>query len=286
MQNPEHLRIQANGIDFAALGWGSRDAPLALLVHGYPDTAWTFRHLGPHLAQQGFRAVAPFTRGYAPTSLAPDDSYLVADQAQDILALHDALRGDDRAVLVGHDWGAVATWTVTELEPHRFRKYVALAVPPAATILKPFTTRSGLPLALRQMRRSWYFAYNQLPASERGLDRVIPRLWRDWSPGYDASDDLDRVFRALAGPGRRRAALKYYRDNLRKGAAALFAQRPAAPALYLHGADDGCMQVELIEAWHEALPAGARFVRIDDAGHFLHLEQPQAVHRLIDEWLT
>ena len=67
----EQLRIDANGLTFAALAWGEPDATLALLVHGYPDTAHTWRHLGPELAEMGYRAVAPFTRGYAPTDLAP-----------------------------------------------------------------------------------------------------------------------------------------------------------------------------------------------------------------------
>jgi pimeloyl-ACP methyl ester carboxylesterase len=70
----KQLRIDANGLTFAAFAWGEPDAPLALLVHGYPDTAHTWRHLGPELAETGYRAVAPFTRGYAPTDLAPNDS--------------------------------------------------------------------------------------------------------------------------------------------------------------------------------------------------------------------
>jgi pimeloyl-ACP methyl ester carboxylesterase len=126
----EQLRIDANGLTFAAFAWGEPDGPLALLVHGYPDTAHTWRHLGPELAETGYRAVAPFTRGYAPTDLAPNDSYLIADQTADILALHTALGGDDNSVLIGHDWGAVATWAVTDREPGRFRSYVSMAVPP------------------------------------------------------------------------------------------------------------------------------------------------------------
>jgi hypothetical protein len=64
---PAHLSVSASGVRFGALAWGDPGAPLALLVHGYPDTAWTWRHVRPHLAERGWRAVAPFTRGYAPT---------------------------------------------------------------------------------------------------------------------------------------------------------------------------------------------------------------------------
>lgn len=113
MSPPEELTIHARDMDFAALAWGDADDPLALLVHGYPDTAWAWRHLGPYLAERGWRAVAPFTRGYAPTNLAPDDRYRVSDQAADLIALDEALGGDERAALVGHDWGAVATWQIS-----------------------------------------------------------------------------------------------------------------------------------------------------------------------------
>jgi pimeloyl-ACP methyl ester carboxylesterase len=282
---PESIRIEASGMTFGALAWGEPNRPLALMVHGYPDTAWTWRYLGPFLAQRGWRAVAPFTRGYAPSDLAPDDSYLVADQAGDVLAIHAALGGDERSVLIGHDWGAVAVWAVTEREPSRFARYVALAVPPTAAILKPFTSPGTLGIGLRQARMSWYFLYNQLPGSERGLDRVIPKLWRDWSPGYVASEDLTNVFTALSGPGRRRAALRYYRNNLQRGLKATFTIAPGAPVLYLHGEADGCMQAELAAHAPETLPPGSRFERVPGVGHFLQLEDPRVVNALIDDWI-
>lgn len=282
---PETLQVEAGGLTFGALAWGAPDAPLALLVHGYPDTAWTWRHLGPSLAARGWRAVAPFTRGYAPTDLAPDGRYLATDLAQDLLALHTALGGDERAVLVGHDWGAVATYAVTALEPGRFRRYVTLAVPPTRAVLLPFTRRSTLGVAARQLRMSWYFAYNQLPGAERTLDRVVPRHWRTWSPGHDGRDDVTRVLAALPTTAHRRAALRYYRDNLRGGLRQGFRTEPAAPVLYLHGEQDGCMQAELATRFPEVLPAGSRFERLPGLGHFLHLEDPDRVGALVHEWI-
>jgi pimeloyl-ACP methyl ester carboxylesterase len=285
MTTPERLSIDANGLTFGALGWGELGAPLALLVHGYPDTAWTWRHLGPFLAERGWRVVAPFTRGYAPSDLAPNDRYLAADLAQDILALHTALGGDDRSVLVGHDWGAVATYAVTAAEPERFCKYVTLAVPPTPGVLKPLTSTRTLGIAGRQLRMSWYFLYNQLPGSERGLDKVIQKHWRDWSPGYDAGEDLAHVFESLSGPGRRRAALRYYRNNLQGGLKALFTMKANAPVLYLHGERDGCMQAEIISRFPETLPKGSRYDRVPGVGHFLQLEQPDRINDLIHEWI-
>ncbi len=272
-------------MDFGLLAWGDPSDPLALLVHGYPDTAWTWRHLGPHLAERGWHAVAPFTRGYAPTDLAPDDRYRVSDQAGDLLALHEALGGDERAALVGHDWGAVATWAVTSTEPDRFGSYVAMSVPPPAAIVEPLRSLKTLPVAARQVAMSWYFLLNQLPESERTLGRVIPKLWRDWSPAYDASEDLEYVFESLAGPGRRRAALRYYRNTLQRGIGELVAMDPAAPVLYLHGAEDGCAQPALGEMHANSLPAGSRFEAIPEVGHFLHLEDPERVNPLVADWI-
>lgn len=284
----ETITVVANGLTFSALVWepdDRTDAPLALLVHGYPDTAWTWRHLGPHLAARGWRVVAPFTRGYGPTTLAPNGRYLIADLADDILALRVALGGDSRSVLIGHDWGAVATWDITERVPGSFARYVALAVPPTAAVLAPWRKLSTLPIALRQARLSWYFLYNQLPFATRGLHRVIPKLWRDWSPGYDAAEDLEHLFSALDTTSRRRAALRYYRNNLQRGALRTFSMRPGAPALYLHGESDGCMSVAIADAARTMLVPGSEVEVLPGVGHFLHLESPALVNQRIAGWI-
>ena len=102
--------INANGLDFACLVDGPDDGPLALCLHGFPDTAHTWRYLLPELAAAGFHAVAPFLRGYAPTSIPADGRYQIGALVQDITALHEALGGGPDAVIVGHDWGALATY--------------------------------------------------------------------------------------------------------------------------------------------------------------------------------
>jgi pimeloyl-ACP methyl ester carboxylesterase len=191
-------------------------------------------------------------------------------------------------VLIGHDWGAVATYAVTAAEPSRFSRYVTLAVPPPPAILAPFRSLSTLPLAARQARMSWYFLFNQLPVlSERSLDSVIPKLWQDWSPGYDAAEDLARVFDALRGAGRRRAAQRYYRNNLQKGIKATFTLYPKAPVLYLHGERDGCMQGALVERYPGTLlPAGSRFGLVEGVGHFMQLEDPARINAAIVDWIA
>src|SRR3954452_16180163 len=137
---PETLRVRAGALTFAALAWGPADGPLALCLHGYPDTARTWRHLGPALAARGWRVVAPYTRGYAPTDLAPDGAYQLGALARDALELHRALDGDERAVLIGHDWGAATAYLAAAHRPDRFARVVTLAVAPGPALASPFAS--------------------------------------------------------------------------------------------------------------------------------------------------
>lgn len=111
--------VEANGITFHYFTMG--DGPLVLCMHGFPDHAYTYSDLLPALAAAGFRGVAPFMRGYAPTSAAPDGRYQSVLLCQDVVALIDAL-GADRAFLVGHDWGAQAVYGAAVLAPQRIMK--------------------------------------------------------------------------------------------------------------------------------------------------------------------
>jgi pimeloyl-ACP methyl ester carboxylesterase len=290
----EELSFEASGLRFGALAWGPPDGPLALCLHGYPDTAWTWRHLGPHLAERGWRVVAPFMRGYAPTELAPDGRYQIGALARDAIGAHAALGGDDRAVLIGHDWGAIATYAAAAHSPERFGRIATLAVPPLSTVFGPLLSPrrliADLPTVGRQLRLSWYTIFQQLPAiSERSLPWLIPKLWADWSPGFDAREDVEHVFDALRGRARETAALRYYRAL----AQPWFRSRdyapeqkhwlsvPSSPTLYLQGQNDGCILPVFAERARDSLPPGSEVVVVPDAGHFLQLERPDVVNELI-----
>jgi pimeloyl-ACP methyl ester carboxylesterase len=170
--------VRANGVDFAYLEAGQ--GPLVLCLHGFPDTAWSFVPVLKHLAAAGYRAVAPFMRGYQPSGLAPDGDYRIITLGRDALALIEAL-GAQRAVLVGHDWGAVTTYTAAALAPER-----AAALPHLHRFLFWPT--------LRQLKRSRYMGFFQL----RGIPerRIVAddfkwlrALIREWSPGWNFSED-------------------------------------------------------------------------------------------------
>src|SRR5690349_4272788 len=122
--------VRANDLEFGLLEAGS--GPLALCLHGFPDSAHTWRHLLPALAGAGFHAVAPFSRGYAPTAIPEDACYGLGARVRDAVALHETLGGDDRAVLIGHDWGAETAYGAAAFAPARWRRVVTLAVPPLA----------------------------------------------------------------------------------------------------------------------------------------------------------
>jgi pimeloyl-ACP methyl ester carboxylesterase len=285
MSELEHGRVSANGVDFAFLACG--DGPLALCLHGFPDSAYTWRHLLPRLADAGYRAVAPFQRGYAPTSVPTDGRYQSGVLSQDALALHDALGDGRRGVIVGHDWGAVAAYGAAVHAPDRWAKVVGLAVPPGGAIAQAF-------LRPAQLRKSWYMFFFQHPLA----DLVVPMddlafidmLWADWSPGFDASGELPAVKDSLRDPANLRAALGYYRATLGDGyrdpaleeLQAASTQPLPVPTLYGHGRDDGCIGAEVAADASAALPEGSDVTVFERAGHFLHLEQPEVNDRIID----
>lgn len=279
----------ANGIDFTWLECGS--GPLALCLHGFPDSAHGWRRTLPALAEAGFRAVAPFTRGYAPTSVAPDGMYQTGALSADANALHDILGGDADAVIIGHDWGAPSAYGAAADQPERWRRVVGMAVPPGGAFGAAFVSN------LDQIKRSWYMFYFQHPLA----DMVVPSndlafidlLWRDWSPGYDGATDAENCKKSLRDPAHLAAALGYYRATIGAGPRdprydAIQAKAQAElsqPVLYLHGADDGCIGAEVAESVRTFSPQ-VRTEIVQGAGHFLQLEQPAIVNRHIIDFVT
>jgi pimeloyl-ACP methyl ester carboxylesterase len=271
--------VRANGLEFGVLEAGS--GPLALCLHGFPDTAHTWANLLPALAGAGFHAVAPFMRGYAPTAVPADGAYHVAALAADAVALHQALGGEEDAVLIGHDWGAEAAYVAGADAPGRWRRLVTLAVPPAG--LDPVLFSD-----YEQLRRFFYVFLFRDP--ERLAEAIVAadgmsfldRLWADWSPGLVPAEHLNRVKESLRQPANLAAAIGYYRADAAPGAARSAPQ----PTLYLHGADDGCIAVRLARRAEPFLAPSSRMIVIDGVGHFLQLEKPSEINSHILAWVT
>jgi pimeloyl-ACP methyl ester carboxylesterase len=283
--------VSANGTDFSYLECGT--GKLALLLHGFPDTAQTWRHLMPQLADMGYRVVAPFMRGYAPSAVPSDGCFQTAMLARDANALHESLGGDSEAIIIGHDWGAPSCYGAAIDAPTRWHRVVGMAVPPTAALGMAFVQN------LEQIKKSWYMFFFQHGLADLVVGAnnhaFIEMLWRDWSPSYDAKVDLEFVRKSLADPKNLQAALGYYRATLGDGYRdpqlsdlqnQMAAGVPTQPLLYLHGANDGCIGVDVIESAKKIAPANVKFEVVAAAGHFLQLEQPKVVNKLICDFLA
>lgn len=286
--------VEANGLTFECLRAGDGDR-LALCLHGFPDDAGSMTPVLGALAEGGFTAVAPFMRGYAPTDPAPDDDYSPQALGADAVALVDALGekldvDTDGAVLVGHDWGAVAAYAADRTDPTTFERMVTMAVPPG---FEPLLFEYP-----RQALRSWYMWFFQIPGvPERALrwrdHALVEFLWGLWSPGWDYPDariqSVEETFRA---EGTVENALQYYRDTVDLSTQLLAGDRPSfddvqqvrTPTLLVCGENDGCIGPELFEHADEFIDV-CRVVRVREAGHFVHEERPDVVCEEILEWV-
>lgn len=293
MPEPHWIDVPGAGADLKALTWGPAGAPIALCLHGFPDTPYGWRMVAPRLAKAGWRVVAPFMRGYAPSSIPADGCYHVGALMHDALRVRAAAGGTDDDVVIGHDWGAIAATGLAAMPDSPFARAVIMSVPPAAAFrpLGRVPDRGRLARELpHQLLRSWYIAYFQLPwLPERSAAWLPTLLWRRWSPGYYAEEDLRHVDAAIGTPESWRAALGPYRATIRntRPPAAYaelnrwWTEPPRLPSLYLHGRDDGCATPAFTHWTENVLPAGSDVAIVDHAGHFLQLEQPEKVAELI-----
>lgn len=275
---PRERTVSLPTHDVGVLEWGPVEGELLVALHGFPDTAWTWRAVGPLLAEAGYRVVAPFLRGYAPSDVPVDGDYSVSALAADAVALHERLGGSSSTALIGHDWGAITAGALAAEKSSPYARVALLAVPPLAwmnpTRAVARTWLSGL---VRQPRHSWYIAYNQVPGlAERNFTRLARRLWRTWSPGYDATDDLAHLARAVPDQARAKAVVSYYRALASRGSRAALAE-PRKPLLYLHGDRDGAIDPRFFAVARSRITPPSSAALLSGAGHFLQLEKPAEV---------
>jgi pimeloyl-ACP methyl ester carboxylesterase len=255
--------VEANGLRFGYLESGA--GPLVLLVHGFPDTAYSWNATRRALAAAGFRAVAPFTRGYAPTAVPEQEAYDSDTLGRDLIALVRAL-GREPAVIVGHDWGASAAYSAAALAPDALKLLVTIAIPHPASV----TPTPSLLWAVRH-----FFALNRRSALRWVPDRdfaYIDELLRRWSPNWNPGpEEAAAVKTIFRNPKNLDAALGYYRA-LRPWPPSSHKMKIGVPTVSFAG-DSDIMPPAAYERARSRFTGPYEVVQMP-GGHFMHREHP------------
>ena len=272
MGHAANLTVDAGDFTFHCLSEG--DGPLVLCLHGFPDYPGTFTHQLKAFAAAGYRAVAPWQRGYHPDTLSTENRYQTIELAQDALNIIDAL-GYSEAVVFGHDWGSSIASGTAVLAPEKVRALITAAVPYGGKLGEALLTDP------EQQRRSWYMFFFQTALAEPAVAHnnmaFIRRLWQDWSPSWNFSEaDIQGTLDTLAQPGVLNAALTYYRCALdaayqHDDVASLQARMGeviSVPTLHLHGGQDGCIGESTTAGMAEFFNGPFELELMAHAGHF------------------
>jgi len=272
----DDLWFERDGVRLHAVAAGPQDGPLVVLLHGFPEFWYSWRkQIGP-LADAGFRVVAPDQRGYNVSSKPPKVSdYAIGNLVADVMFIVGRL-GRERFHLAGHDWGAAVAWSTALLAPDRLNKLAVLNVPHPSVFLR--TVRSNP----RQMLRSWYMAFFQLPRipeqrfSADNFAMGSKSLVASSRPGTFTAEDLDAYRQAWSNPGTVTAMINWYR--------AFFRTRPPlpqnpkihVPTRILWGERDFFLLPEMAQE-SIAYCDSAQLTYFHNATHWLQLEEPDAV---------
>jgi pimeloyl-ACP methyl ester carboxylesterase len=272
-------RVSTNGTTLSCVVAG--DGPLLILLHGFPETAWSWRHQIPALVEAGYRVVAPDLRGFGDSDThGPFD---LATVVADILGLADHF-GAAKFALVGHDWGAVVAWALAASEQSRVERLVIINGP------HPAVFKRALRSDRRQLKRSWYIFMFQLPwlpermlLRNRGqeLVRIMKAHFIDKTRINDA--DIEPYRLAMMKPGVAHAMLGWYRaarqrQRIRVG-------KVSVPTRVIWGMADKSLVYEALVPPLRTLVTDLDVVEIAGAGHFVHEEQPATVTAAILEHL-
>jgi epoxide hydrolase 4 len=290
----ESRTVEANSLRFHVLvaepaGAGAESAPLVLLLHGFPEGALCWRRQIGALAAAGYRVWAPDQRGYGGSDKPQGArNYRLSLLAADAFALIDAA-GAVSARVVGHDWGGAVAWWMAQARPDRVERLAILNCPHPAVLRRALKTNP------RQMLRSWYMAFMQLPRLPEALlgsggGGPLARGLRDSSrKGTFSEADLEAYRAQWSQPGALRAMIDWYRA-LRypvpaMGGGVRSAPKIVPPTLLIWGKRDRALGPELAKPSVERCADG-RLVFLEQATHWLQHEEPERVNALLLEFLA
>jgi pimeloyl-ACP methyl ester carboxylesterase len=278
-------RILTNGVHLHIVEAGPQDGPLVILLHGFPEFWYGWRRQIPALAEAGFHVCAPDQRGYntsdKPLGL---EAFRLDVLAQDVLGLIDAL-GSDTAAVVGHDWGAAVAWAVALFQTESIQRLAILNVP------HPAVMRRTLRRSLRQLFKSWYIAFFQLPGIAEWL--LQAHNWRlacgamqgSSRDGTFSDQDLEAYRRAWSQPGAIRAMLHWYRALVRRPPVLPEDPRIHVPTLMVWGTRDVALSREMAQPSIDLCDRG-RLVFFESASHWVQHEEHEQVNGLLCSFLS
>jgi pimeloyl-ACP methyl ester carboxylesterase len=258
------------------------EGPLVVLLHGYPEHWYTWRHQIPALAAAGFRVLALDLRGYnlseKPRGVA---AYAIHELVADVASLIRVSGSARAAAVVGHDWGGGVAWAFAMRHPELLDRLAVLNCPHPDRLLRALRTR-------RQLAKSWYMLFFQIPFVPEMLQRrhdyaVLRQALRSHVHRPDAlsDEDLARYVEAWAQPGALTASMNYYRAMfLPSSVRARELSRIEAPVLLIWGDEDSVLGPELAQPDPAWVP-GARVEHVPGAGHFVQYDRPEEVNRLL-----
>ena len=248
-----------------------------MLLHGFPDSGRLWRHQVPALTAAGFRAVVPDLRGYGGSGQPEEvEAYAIPYLAGDVVAILDEL-GIERAHVVGHDWGAALAWGLASLLPDRVDHLVAMSVGHPGSFAAA---------GLEQREKSWYMLLFQFKGvAERWLSDDDWANFRQWARHPDA----DAVLAELEKNGSLTPALNYYRANVPPEALLgppMELPPVVAPTMGIWSSGDIALTEQQMTGSAAHVTGPWRYERIDGPGHWLQLEAPDVVNKLLLDFLT
>jgi pimeloyl-ACP methyl ester carboxylesterase len=279
---PESLRVEAQGFTFQGLCSGPSDGSPVVLLHGFPQTSWSWRHQLEALGNEGRRAVAFDQRGYSPGARPKDvASYRIEHLVSDVLAVADSLQMENFD-LVGHDWGGMVAWAVAGLHPERLRTVTVLSTPHPLAFGAALSEEGGD----QQSRSSYITVFRQEGVAEKvllGEDGSGDGLRMMFGASGLTSDDVGVFVKAMTEPGALTAALNWYRateiDSM-TGVGSI-----SVPAMYIWSTDDIALGRDAAVATAQYVAGPYRFEVLEGVSHWIPEMAPDQVNSLLIDFL-